>query len=806
MKRWMARRVSLSLTLVTLAGLVTLVTLVVWVPPSQAADAPAVVVGRVYHIEGELLRYVPEERDWVALVRDAPFGNEDALFSGSRGMAELIAPNGSWIRIGESTQIQCIALHEDLTEMDVATGLARFYNKGARTVIKATSPFGYVFAYPGAVFDFYVGENSVEVVAVQGRVSFVHAATDARYDVSAGFPSIVADESRVSSADGTVDPGWDRWNKDRDVYWAVKTRARGRSADYLPASLRDESYALEENGTWEMVPYEGANRWFWRPTRVGAGWSPFSVGRWTYWYGDQCWIPAEPFGYITHHYGNWVYARNRWYWAPPVAVVRVGHPFLNVGFFWYPGRVAWIHSGPYVGWVPLAPREPYYCHRPWGGPHTVVVNPVNVTQININIQNYAYASRAIVVNERYFHGVNNYGNVRSRDVHTTTIINSYRAAPVINNTVINQYTTNKQRYNYTNQPAHEKPHHTVTNRIEQNEKAVRQGTKENAAVVQERVKRVPEGRPSREARVEAPRSANYVVPASEVNRQKSDMKFQQREIKKSEGQRPQVQPAQKSERAAPTRPAGTSQPAQPQAGQPQQPATSKQTTPQGAPSARTEQPDIRWERVTPAQPPPKPDEQRGGQPQPTVVKPERVSPQRPVQPAQETKEQVKPRGRAEQTPQPAQPGQPIARPERVTPARPVGTPKPGTPQPGQPQQPATSKQPRPEGAPSTQSQPAAVKPERVAPSKPGDERGGQPQPTVVKPERVSPSEPSGQVDPAQTGQPKAKEQPNPKVRVEQAPETTQPNQFGGRPERVTPARPGQQERFQEAPIQRQQPR
>jgi hypothetical protein len=64
----------------------------------------------------------------VAVVRDAPFGAEDTLFSGSRGMAELIDPNGTWIRIGNSTQIQFITLDTDLAEMDVASGVARFYN------------------------------------------------------------------------------------------------------------------------------------------------------------------------------------------------------------------------------------------------------------------------------------------------------------------------------------------------------------------------------------------------------------------------------------------------------------------------------------------------------------------------------------------------------------------------------------------------------------------------------------------------------------------------------------------------------
>ena len=127
-------------------------------------------------------------------------------------MAELIVPNGTWIRIGNSTQVQFITLDTDLAEMDIASGVARFYNKSSDAIIKVTSPFGYVLSDPGTVFDFYVGDDSVEVVVVKGRVSFVHSATEAKYDVTAGTPSILADQQQVSSGEGTVDPDWNRWH------------------------------------------------------------------------------------------------------------------------------------------------------------------------------------------------------------------------------------------------------------------------------------------------------------------------------------------------------------------------------------------------------------------------------------------------------------------------------------------------------------------------------------------------------------------------------------------------------------------
>ena len=751
------------------------------VPPSVAADSPAVVVGRVYHIEGDLLRYVPEENDWVAVVTDAPFGTEDTLFSGSRGMAELVAPNGTWIRVGNSTQIQFIALDTDLSEMDVAAGVARFYNKGSDTVIKATSPFGYVLADPGTVFDFYVGENSVEVAAVRGKVSFVHAATDARYDVSAGSPSILADQSQVSSGEGTVDPDWDRWNTTRESFWATKARVRGRSVEYLPPNLRDEAYALEENGRWEDVSYEGEPRRFWRPTTVAVGWSPFTVGRWTDWYGDQCWIPEEPFGYVTHHYGNWVYARNNWYWAPPVVSVRVGLPFLNIGFFWYPGRVSWIHRDTYVGWVPLAPRETYYSHRRWGGPRDVVVTNINVAQININVGNYAYANHAVVVPQNDFYRVNNYRDVRVTNINRTTIINNYRAAPVVNNTVINNYTTNKQRYNYTNVTVEEKPHNTVINRIQQNETIIQRSKKENAAVVQQQVRSTKEGKVNREARIEPPKTTNYIVPANQVNRPKSEIALQQKEIKSAGRGVPPAQPAQVvvPQYVAPARPGQAKQVVVPQHVAPAQPEHPDQAVvpehvtpakagqvgqvviPEHATPVKQGQKELPGQVVVPKHTAPA----QPGQPA-TVVIPEHVAPARTSQsglPGQVVVPQyVAPArpGQAKQVvvPQhvaPAQPEHPnqAVVPEHVAPAKAgqvgqVVIPEHATPvKQGQKELPGQVVVPK-HAAPAKPGQPAkVVVPEHVAPAMPGQkEKPGQ----TAGPERVSPEKP------AQPGQPTAR--------------------------------------------------
>lgn len=677
------------------------------VPPASAANAPAITVGRVYNIEGDLLRYVPGEKDWVAMVKDAPFGREDTLFSGNGGMAEMIVPNGTWIRIGNSTQIQFIALDSDLSEADVASGVGRFYNKSLSAVIKATSPFGYVLASSGAVFDFYVGESSVEVVAVRGTVSFIHAATNTKYDISAGSPSILADENQVSSGEGTVDPDWDHWNTSREAFWSAKARVGGQSVRYLPPSLQTEAYALEENGRWESVPYEGSSRWFWRPTAVSVGWSPFTVGRWTEWGGDQTWIPEEPFGYITHHYGNWVYTRNYWYWAPPVAAVRVGLPLLNLGFFWYPGRVSWIHSGDHVGWVPLAPRETYYSHRNWGGPHGVVVTSINVGRFNINLRNYAYANRAIVVPRDDFYRVNNYRNARVTNINST-IINNYRAAPVVNNTVANNYTTNKQRFNYANVTVKEKPHNTVTRRIQHNETVIRGAQKESATAVRQQVRNVKEGKVNREARIEPPKAVNYIVPANEVNRPKSEIKLQQREIKSAKKGIPPVQPAQVvvPRHVAPARPGQKKQVVVPEHVAPAQPEHPSQA--------------VIPEHAAPVRP------GRVGK----VVIPEHATPVKPGQ-KERPGQVVVPKYVA-----PAQPGKSkkVVIPEHVTPVKPVQEPERVAPeQPGKPAKGVAPEHATPVKAGQKERPGQVLGPEHATPTKPGQKEHSQREKSQAEP-------------------------------------------------------------------------
>ena len=526
-----------------LLTLCSLVLFVVGLVPAGAGARTAdpqdpVLVGRIAHIEGNLLRYIEEDRDWVRTVRDAPFGLEDSLYVEDDSRAEFIMPNNTWIRAGEDTQLQLIALYPDATTLDVGLGLARVYNKNPDGIVKVTTPFGAVVALGDTVVDVYVGDESVEVIAIRGTVDFLHEATGRKYEVREGFASIVADSASTEPGNGTVDARWDDWNVLRDNYWARRLDTTSRSAYYLPEPIREEAATLEEYGRWERVSYQGAYHDLWRPTRVEADWRPYTAGRWIVYYGDHCWVPDEPFGYVTHHYGSWVYvdSARSWYWAPPVVRAVSRTPSLFLSFSWYPGRVGWLYDDRTIGWVPLAPDEPYYGYRHWGRSTTVIVRD---RDYRIDLSRYRYLDSAIVVPRDRFYGAPRYSPYVERTVNRTVIVNNYRPTTIINNTVIQNFNSDRGRFSAYAGRVERKPHASTLQRIHDNQRIVRERERFNRQGIERDLKRMTSAAlpaaPTTEVR--RPRLSSRMVETGKVDRPFREMSLPQREIKPRERER-----------------------------------------------------------------------------------------------------------------------------------------------------------------------------------------------------------------------------------------------------------------------------
>ena len=396
----------------------------------EPSGEEGILVGRISHVEGSVFRYIPEEGAWVQVGTDSPFGLEDKLRSDSRSRAEVILPNNTWFRMDGDTHLHLLSLQTGGTEMHMVHGSARFMNKGSHSSLYVSTPFGEVSAPAQTSFDLYVGDASMEVVSLKGSVYFSRDRGRTKTEVAEGAASLLADRYAVTAGQGYRNSSWNTWNLEREALWAQRMRAGRASANYLPPTLHDHAYALDDYGVWQRVYYDGAYGYLWRPLYVSAGWAPYTTGRWSLWYGDHIWISREPFGYVTHHFGTWVYTGGYWYWAPPVASfsLHLVHPSLRIGLAWYPGRVAWFHSGASIGWIPLAPHEPYYARRRWGPRSTVVKN---VTVVNIHVRNYRNEGRAVMIDKRKLHTTDNYRNVSIRTVDRRTLGAGIQARPAV---------------------------------------------------------------------------------------------------------------------------------------------------------------------------------------------------------------------------------------------------------------------------------------------------------------------------------------------------------------------------------------
>src|SRR5262249_31361398 len=151
--------------------------------------------------------------------------------------------------------------------------------------------------------------------------------------------------------------------------------------------------------------------------------------------------------------------------------------------------------------------------------------------ISISIGGLAFARAAVVVPQTAFYSVPTYSSVRVTNINQTTIINNFRSAPVVNNTVINNYTQVTNKYNFTNVTVTQKPHSEVVTRIANNQQLATQQAAINAASLKRTLATTQLATPVQQAAVPPPTAINKIVPANQVHTPANQMQFNPVEIK-----------------------------------------------------------------------------------------------------------------------------------------------------------------------------------------------------------------------------------------------------------------------------------
>ncbi|HSW26022.1 MAG TPA: DUF6600 domain-containing protein, partial [Burkholderiaceae bacterium] len=339
--------------------------------PALAADDPPGRVGRVTEGQGQV--YDTEAGEWISLERNRPLTSGDRVAVDDAGRLE-IRIGSTVVRLAGGSELEIRRLDDDRIDLFLHDGGVAVRVRSAEVA------------------------REVEVATAEGRFAprgVSHFRVDHRDDSSVGTAWIgelqfESDDSALSIPAGRRAELWREGAKNA-THYAWSDPQRDDFADWTArADREDDRVAVPEYVSPEMTGAEDLNRYgrwesnaeygqVWYPTAVAPGWAPYRYGHWVVvrpW--GWTWVDYAPWGFAPFHYGRWVHIGGSWCWTPGH---RVARPVYS------PAMVAWIGGGahygrgpwPYVGWVPLAPREPYYPHYTSGRSYWRAVNSAQMS-------------------------------------------------------------------------------------------------------------------------------------------------------------------------------------------------------------------------------------------------------------------------------------------------------------------------------------------------------------------------------------------------------------------------------------------
>ena len=409
-------------TLTRCRALVALLGALSFASASQAqTDDISQTVARVAYFSGGVSYSRGDDPDnWQPASLNFPMTLGDRLYT-ERGSRLELQTEGGVIYLAPETDLAALNLTYDVKQFSLGIGSASFLisRLDSGESFEVDTPNSAVtFDHPGKYRIDVDRDGNTRVIVDRGHAY-----------VAAAGGEVPLETGQMMAIDGIDSPVYDVMSLPRRDSWDQWVATRSRrfrdtgSRRYVNPDISGVD-DLDQYGRWSQVPGYGT---CWSPANVSAGWQPYRAGRWAWqdpW--GWSWVSNEPWGWAPYHYGRWVTSQSRWYWVPVGPDVRtVRYAPALVAFVGGPGfslSVSMGGGGPrggggYVGWFPLAPRDPFV---PWWGSGARTTNVTNVTYVN--------RTYVTVVNQNTFISGAPVGTNVIRDARTVREIS---AAPVV---------------------------------------------------------------------------------------------------------------------------------------------------------------------------------------------------------------------------------------------------------------------------------------------------------------------------------------------------------------------------------------
>jgi hypothetical protein len=379
-----------------------------WLKHEQTASAEEMAyAARIQRVDGEVAfsdglanpNADNGNSEWVVATPNQPVSVGDRIYTRDNARTSLAFSGRNFARLNPNTSLDVISLGDRRTQLALREGSAIFDvgYLAPEELFEVATPYGAVdFDQPG-LYDVGFDNNGNVLVSVLSGLARV-VGQGGSGNISKGELLTLAGQAASELVLSRLNGGDAGYLVDDYYRYQYGDAYDGRYNNY-DAYLNDPSYFdpyrrnvsyqyvsstipgindLDYYGDWRNVDGYG---YAWSP-RVDADWVPYSEGYWTNDYpSGPTWVSSEPWGYAPYHYGRWANTGNQWYWIPDG---------VNATPSYAPALVAFVplDDANQIGWVPLAPGDPYaprYYDANWQPQYLTRTNVVPDQLINLGI-------------------------------------------------------------------------------------------------------------------------------------------------------------------------------------------------------------------------------------------------------------------------------------------------------------------------------------------------------------------------------------------------------------------------------------
>ncbi len=315
-------------------------------PADESAEDQQHGVARLSIVQGDVNVKRGDNGELVAAIVNAPLMAQDHVQTAPGSRAEVQLDYANLIRLAPNTDVGFSDLEYHRYQLQLGAGTIIYRvlrNQDAQVEIDTPSiafrPAG-DGEYRLSVLD--DGTTQITVRSGAGEIFGPRGSEQ----LQAGRTTLVRGNPSDPEFQTTYEIArdqFDDWSANRDRELLASQSYRYVSPDVYGAD------DLDAYGKWVPSQYGQV----WQPQPPTADWAPYSYGQWDYepYYG-WTWVDYAPWGWAPYHYGRWFFnAGYGWCWWPGVFGAR---------FFWRPALVGFFGFGTGLGWVALAPFEPFY--------------------------------------------------------------------------------------------------------------------------------------------------------------------------------------------------------------------------------------------------------------------------------------------------------------------------------------------------------------------------------------------------------------------------------------------------------------